>query len=1291
MAFGLERRVQEWKRVEILWVFFLPLCLRVQTTTEKDAKPKFCRGHCLKFSRSRLQITLFNLQNPANPLTLSFTITHSSSSYLSNHYHHHLLFLFQLNSPFARGAIAVSGVLKSGELQQGNWNSAWRQQESPGVDDSPAKYGDASSKSRQRKKKKLSDMLGAKWNKDELQRFYDAYRKYGKDWKKVATAIRNRTVEMVESLYTMNRAYLSLPEGTASVVGLIAMMTDHYSNLEGSDSEQESNDGVGVTKKPKKRTHGKLPSDGNKGTDGPVDISQSLASRYGCLSLLKKKRSGGSQPRAVGKRTPRVPVKYTYDITEKYISPSRYGKKVKVDADDDDVAHEVALVLAEASHRGGSPQVSYTPTKKEYSESEMTSGKDFGNRMGDDGGEGSLGSTEADNRDYPGRSYFSDRKVVSAAVAQQKAKKWSGRKHQAVDMKSYHADDVKEACSGTEEGQRVSGAKRKLDHDVADAAGGRSFGPKKKSKKVLFGRDEGSAFDALQTLADLSLMMPSNTETENLSIEEKVTSSKKEALLEHPQTEKVKHVSEKKGDKLSVFRSSKFARPSPVDANVAPEASTRTRKQKFPAPKMPTSDAQINSSVIQSQKKEFSDNVKKSGSRNRRSSVPSQPQVGQLGKIHEHSSSSADVRIEENDLAVTTSDDVNLLAKSKSRRKAINAQIKRNSRDLKFSEAHVKNQSKSSSHIISDIQLSLKASLSNCLSTSLARRWCVFEWFYSAIDFPWFAKSEFVEYLYHVGLGHVPRLTRVEWGVIRRYSPCKLSVQSFGMITHETIPAFSADVMIDLGSSYNCSSLGKPRRFSAQFLKEEKEKLYSYRYSVRTHYSELRNGTREGLPTDLARPLTVGQRVVAIHPRTREIHNGNVLTVDHDKCRIQFDHPELGVEFVMDIDCMPLNPSENMPVYLSRNNFSVDIFLESLKQNKTNEQIEVRKKDEYITFAPIRKMENVDDHPYDATSYPMKNLLPLQKDAITSPTSQIKFGHGEVLSPQQVVVSHPSIMSQMQAKEADIRALAELSRALDRKNALVTELKRMNDDVSEDYSLGDVDAFKKQYAAVLVQLDEVSYALLSLRQRNTYQGNSPQLPQKTAGLDDRGLVTFGCSRLDIQESASHVSEIVETSRIKARKMVDAAMQAMSSFKDALNSAEKIEEAIDYVSRRLFVDESSISALANRANGATVPANQSMSTLSNLSATDHTPDSKSNGVSDLSESQAPVELITNSVATLLMIQKCTERQFPPADVAQVLDLAVMGLHPCSSQNLPIYSEIQKCMGIIRNQILALVPT
>ncbi|KAK1566825.1 hypothetical protein Q3G72_004646 [Acer saccharum] len=65
-------------------------------------------------------------------------------------------------------------------------------------------------------------------SKGELLHFYEAYRSYGKDWKKVASQVCNRSVEMVEALYNMNRAFLSLPEGTASVVGLIAMTTDHY-------------------------------------------------------------------------------------------------------------------------------------------------------------------------------------------------------------------------------------------------------------------------------------------------------------------------------------------------------------------------------------------------------------------------------------------------------------------------------------------------------------------------------------------------------------------------------------------------------------------------------------------------------------------------------------------------------------------------------------------------------------------------------------------------------------------------------------------------------------------------------------------------------------------------------------------------------------------------------------------------------------------------------------------------------------------------------------------------------
>jgi DIRP len=96
-----------------------------------------------------------------------------------------------------------------------------------------------------------------------------------------------------------------------------------------------------------------------------------------------------------------------------------------------------------------------------------------------------------------------------------------------------------------------------------------------------------------------------------------------------------------------------------------------------------------------------------------------------------------------------------------------------------------------------------------------------------------------------------------------------------------------------------CRSLGKPRRLSAYFLEEERAKLAKYRESVRNHYSSLLTGKLGGLPSDLARPMTVGQRVIACHPKSRELHDGNILTVDGDRCRVQFDRPELGVEFVL--------------------------------------------------------------------------------------------------------------------------------------------------------------------------------------------------------------------------------------------------------------------------------------------------------------------------------------------------------------------------------------------------------
>ncbi|XP_055813381.1 protein ALWAYS EARLY 3-like isoform X2 [Solanum dulcamara] len=1115
---------------------------------------------------------------------------------------------------------------------------------SPTTEISPSKdgNGDNLKKSLQRKRK-LSDMLGPKWSDKDLTHFYQAYREYGKDWKKVAGAVKPRTAEMVEALYTMNRAYLSLPEGTASVVGLIAMMTDHYCNLAASDSEQESNEDAGTSRKPQKRARVKIQPNVSKTSEV---ASPTLAATHGCLPLLKKKRSGGSRPRAVGKRTPRFPVSFTHEnpMGEKYISPSRRSLKLQADDSDTDDDVKIALVLTEASQRGGSPQVSQTLNR--WTDSAMSSPVETAGRkrvkMGM--GDGKLLSNEVDEEEGSMEAdtgellrYKND--LAETGTISRTAQK--GRRPLAekleVDSGEYHFDDIKEACSGTEEGQRLGAVGGKLEMEASDEKNSRTSlqGPKKKSKKMFFRRDEDSPFDALQKLADLSLMMPTTeNEDESMTLAKDETddqvdeSGSLEALPANKKRDKhgSAGVRSRWSQPVSKFgvassKTSKHGKVRPTDVTAVPEAK-QARK----------TEGHINNEVTDSLEAETKELPKKSTNKGKRSN---QGMSLKLIKDQEHASC-ADPRSERSDSAQSTAqipveNQVNLPAKVRSRRKM---DLRKPQRQffLKISDRSLDDTSASIT-AFHDRAFSLKEKISNCLSKHQVRSWCIYEWFYSAIDYPWFAKREFVEYLYHVGLGHVPRLTRVEWGVIR-------------------------------------SSLGRPRRFSEQFLNEEKEKLNQYRESVRTHYNELREGTREGLPTDLAKPLSVGQRVIAIHPITREIHDGSVLTVDRSRCRVQFDRPEFGVEFVMDFECMPLNPFENMPTSLKRHADGVDQFFGSFNELKVNVRA-----NEFMKF-PVGDMENGDVYShFSPPSHPISNLLMQTKVASAEADMQCKSGVMETAAYQQTTYSKLSAAAQILAKEADVQALVEFTRALDKKDAVISELRRMNDDVlenqkSNDCSLKDSEPFKKQYAAVLIQLNEVnqqvSSALYRLRQRNNYPGSMPLAWPRpvTNYVDPSVLSTFDHCTSQQQESGFLVNEIIESSKIKARTMVDAAVQAMISFSGRENTTEKIEATIDYVNDRILLDDSCMPTRL---------------------------DPKSKNMSDRNEAEIPSELISKCVATLLMIQKCTERQFPPADVAKVLDSAVASLQPCCSQNSSIYSEIQKCMGIIRNQILSLVPT
>jgi hypothetical protein len=81
------------------------------------------------------------------------------------------------------------------------------------------------------------------------------------------------------------------------------------------------------------------------------------------------------------------------------------------------------------------------------------------------------------------------------------------------------------------------------------------------------------------------------------------------------------------------------------------------------------------------------------------------------------------------------------------------------------------------------------------------------------------------------------------------------------------------------------------------FLREEREKLAAYRDSTRAAVAEAGKGAE--LAAELPAPLAVGQRVSAKHPKTRQVAEGAILTVDNKgRSRVQFDRRELGSEIV---------------------------------------------------------------------------------------------------------------------------------------------------------------------------------------------------------------------------------------------------------------------------------------------------------------------------------------------------------------------------------------------------------
>ncbi|KAL6905392.1 hypothetical protein ACP4OV_002993 [Aristida adscensionis] len=157
------------------------------------------------------------------------------------------------------------------------------------------------------KKRKITD-LGPKWSKDELLRFYGAYRRYGKDWKKISAAVGKSSV-MVKALYNMHPDFLSLPERRATPMGFIALVSGHCNVMDESPTHRGNSQMVRTSGKAKKLGEAKQ----QKVHEAAHPGDSCHEGRFPGFSASFKKRYYGGlgkeiRSHAVGNRTPRIPI-----------------------------------------------------------------------------------------------------------------------------------------------------------------------------------------------------------------------------------------------------------------------------------------------------------------------------------------------------------------------------------------------------------------------------------------------------------------------------------------------------------------------------------------------------------------------------------------------------------------------------------------------------------------------------------------------------------------------------------------------------------------------------------------------------------------------------------------------------------------------------------------------------------------------------------------------------------------------------------------------------------------------
>jgi hypothetical protein len=467
------------------------------------------------------------------------------------------------------------------------------------------------------------------------------------------------------------------------------------------------------------------------------------------------------------------------------------------------------------------------------------------------------------------------------------------------------------------------------------------------------------------------------------------------------------------------------------------------------------------------------------------------------------------------------------------------------------------------------------------------RKFCSFEFFYSGIDRPWyFSENTMTELVQHVGLVPGTKLTRKEWSALR-------------------------------------STLGRPRRLSNTFLRESRTKLEIHRKIARDFYS--REHFDPVIAATLPRQVAVGQKVIARHPLTRQIHDGSVLTGGFDNYRIQFYRRDLGVEMVRDIDVMPSEPWDNLPTSLLAARPRLVIGGRLILNGRAMPGSNLPVNNPVAVGSGGTGVLGGDQHQQRR----LQQQDPLSSPGFTNPGGAL--GNAAAAAAASMP-ANPALM-------------AEIATNLDRKEALLAQLREMNEDAGSgnhiDPATGEISiAFTQSYTSVVMKLSEVN-ELLKTRLQQLERGDGGVNTGAVALADELARSDGINLPLELMQGPITKATLLSAAKNEALKVTQACRQRIEESRRDTQQQQRDQQQ----------PETAFNGDSHVATGAVAP------------------------------------LIEGATWTMSLLQLGADRVVPASALVSALEMAILEVKPAHVVNAVLYTEIEAAMDSLKQQFLA----